>query len=148
MDFSSDVFIDVGLNLAGYLVAALLGYLIAKRQPARRRTAEESPAAKPQTSASAHTAPPPKKTTAVEPEFVSLSQAKDIGTDADPLARAAAEAAQAAGPVSGEWRRQNRRAIYAEARRLLARGDSPGDLLKKLPVTESELDMLTVAGRA
>ncbi len=150
MDFSSDVLIDVGLNLAGYLVAALLVYLILKKHPVNNRTARKRPSASgPNTTASAAGASSPVAARPdVEPEFVSLSETKSAAGGNDRPAHGATAPAGADVPVSGEWRRQNRRAIYAEARRLLARGDSPSDLMTKLPVTESELDMLTVTGRA
>jgi hypothetical protein len=150
MDFSSDVLIDFGLNLAGYLVAALLIYMIVKRQPVgNRKSVKKTSAAQPQAPASAITASPAKKIPAsIEPEFVSLSDTRKADTAADRRPSGEIAAGNAGGAVSGEWRRQNRRAIYAEARRLLARGDSPNDLMTKLPVTESELDMLTAAGKA
>lgn len=145
MDFSSDVLIDVGLNLAGYLVMALLVYLIVKKHPVNdRATYAKSPAAKPEAAATVHSAAMPRKAApAIEPEFVSLLATKRPAAGTGRPAPISADVS-----VSGEWRRQNRRAIYAEARRLLARGDSPSDLMTKLPVTESELDMLTVTGRA
>jgi len=148
MDFSSDVLIDVGLNLAGYLVAALLILVIARKKQSKDTDVKESPAAtKPQAAASTPVAHQVRKaTTVIDPEFVSLSETKAAPAGSDRLA--AGPAATPGTPVSAEWRRQNRREIYAEARRLLARGDSPSDLMTKLPVTESELDMLTVAGRA
>ncbi len=150
MDFSSDVLIDVGLNLAGYLVAALLIYLIVKKRPVDNCAVhKKSSAAKPGAAASVPGAPSsPKAAAAFEPEFVSLSDIRLAPTGAGRRAPGSSPSASADAPVSGEWRRQNRRAIYAEARRLLARGDSPSDLMSKLPVTESELDMLTVTGRA
>ncbi len=147
MDFSSDVLIDVGLNLAGYLIAALLVFLVLKKHPVNDRAAHEKPsAAEPTAVATAQNTPSPRRAPAFEPEFVSLSETKPAPSGAGRRASESSESATA--PVAGEWRRQNRRAIYAEARRLLARGDSPSDLMTKLPVTESELDMLTVTGRA
>lgn len=150
MDFSSDVLIDFGLNLAGYLVVALLIYMIVKRRPAENRTAAKTTsAARPQAVISAGMASSPKLTQVmIEPEFVSLSETKIGRAGADRPKSGALAAGEADGAVSGKWRRQDRRAIYAEARRLLARGDSPSDLMTKLPVTESELDMLTATGRA
>lgn len=150
MDFSSDVLFDFGLSLAGYLFAALLIYMIVKRHLIeKRRSAEKTSAAQSQAVASADAVSSPKEiSTATEPEFVSLSDTKIIRTAAYRGPSCEIEAGIAGGAVSGEWRRQNRRAIYAEARRLLARGESPNDLMMKLPVTESELDMLKAAVKA
>jgi hypothetical protein len=50
-------------------------------------------------------------------------------------------------PVSVS-RQENRRAIYREARRLLAGGQSQTDLSRRLPLTEDEIEMLSVSGRA
>lgn len=150
MEFSSDVLIDFGLNLAGYVVVALLVYvLIARRIVAIGPAAGEGAAGIAGSPKESTTATLSDVKPAATPEFVSLLLPEKThsprGCDRDAVQTETDENRDATGT---EWRRQNRRAIYEEARRLLAHGSSRTDLLSKLPVTESELDMLTVTGRA
>lgn len=135
MDFSSDVLIEFGLNLAGYIVVALLVYVVlAGRMSRKAARAEASPAAETEKT------PVSPQATAVpirRPEFVSLAEAAAPETQK--------ESQQSAVPAS---RQENRRAIYREARQLLAKGKSRAELLHRLPLTDNELEMLTVTGKA
>jgi hypothetical protein len=153
MDFSSDVLIDFGLNLAGFLVVALLLYTLIGKKSARGKTPvaafQPRPVAIP---AAPVTLPPPtvKQPAGRDPEFVPLSARNSAASAEVERHRPAIAAVVDDGPRRGlsVSRQQNRRAIYEEARRLLAGGKSRGELLSQLPVTEGELDMLTVAGKA
>ena len=149
MDFSSDVLIDFGLNLAGYLIVSLLIYVLVGRRAAGRK-----PAASAQTSAAAarKTAPVAavRQTVDRDAEFVPLNVRRAVVIDrgGQPSAATAAAQSERPGSDSPTSRQQNRRAIYEEARRLLAGGKSRSDLLTQLPVTEGELEMLSVTGKA
>lgn len=139
MEFSSNVLIDFGLNLAGYMLAALLVYVLYRRTD---RTARAEPAAGTIRKAQPEKAnpSPPKsieRPPKPDPEFLPLSNRAQAPPGGDREDEGGAD-----------WRRRNRHAIYEEARRLLAGGTSPSDLLSRLPVTESELDMLTVTNKA
>lgn len=144
MDFSTQTLIEFGLNLAGYIVVALLVYILL-----RRKDAKPSPAAK-EKSESADTIVIRKDTPILpsrqEPEFVPLSTR--ASQPAAAAARPASLPRQQPEPLVAVNRRENRRAIYREARRLLATGRPHNELLASLPITEDELDMLSVAGKA
>ncbi len=140
MEFSSDVLIEFGLNLTGYLLVALLVYLMVSRRRSTRAAARIQSAIAPPAAASA--APPQIRTESAAPQFISLASNR-AGDGRGAPRPAGAE------PVSGADRRQaNRRAIYAEARRLLARGASSRDLVQKLPLTEAEIELLSAIGNA
>jgi hypothetical protein len=151
MEFSSTVLIDFGLNLAGYVIAAMLVYLFMGRvnraahsEPVAAATAEEKPAPKISRSSSFVQRPPQP-----EVEFVALTKQKTEQAEPDEMSASESTSTRRNEDEGGaDWRRRNRRAIYEEARRLLAGGTSRDDLLSRLPVTETELDMLTVTGKA
>jgi hypothetical protein len=150
MDFSTDVMIEFGFNLAGYLIVALLVYAALGR---RRRTAtapvepkrEATPAAVP---LAMHR--PVFEPRTGQPEFLSLSaptHGRAGETDGAPIIMRHSDDVPA-GSLTEATRRENREAIYREARRLLAKGKSRGELLDRLPVTEGEIEMLTATGKA
>jgi len=153
MDFSSDILIDFGLNVAGYLVVALLLYVLIGKKSARGKATVAAPRSRPVAIPAAPvTLPPPavRHPGGRDPEFVPLSARISAAGAEVERPRPAIAAVADDGPRRGlsVSRQQNRRAIYEEARRLLAGGKSRGELLSQLPVTEGELDMLTVAGKA
>ena len=140
MDFSSEVLIEFGLNLAGYLLVALLVYLMVSRRRSTQAAARIQSAIVPSSAAPA--APSQIRKESSAPQFISLALNRVGEPAASPLP--AGEE-----PVSGAHLRQaNRRAIYAEARRLLARGASSRDLGHKLPLTEAEIELLSAIGNA
>lgn len=135
MEFSSELLTEFGLNLAGYLIVAVLVYnLVSRRSPTigsvtNKATARSMPTP-PKSAPEVRIARP----TTSEPVFVSLA------------AQATASPAPTATPAA--TRRDNRRAIYQEARRLLAMGNSRRELLDRLPLTEDEIELLSLAGKA
>lgn len=148
MDFSSDVLIDTGLNIAGYIVAALIIYLLTGWNK-RRASAPGSATVAPAAAATGRSVPAPAISpahVARAPEFISLSGIRPEHDEGK--AGAGIEVAGAPGATSLSSRRDHRRAIYEEARRLLAAGKPRCDLLNQLPLTEGELEMLTVTGKA
>jgi hypothetical protein len=150
MEFSSNILIDFGLNLAGYLVAALLMYvLIGRVRPAEQTgSAAEASHEKPRKAMSrpsneALQRPRP------DPEFIPLADREKSRPDLNREDGGDRSSSSMIDEQNGIGRRhRNRRAIYEEARRLLAGGASHTDLLSRLPVTESELDILTVTEKA
>lgn len=149
MDFSSNLLIDFGLNLAGYVIAALLIYLLAgmRRQRAAQPNRQED-------TASSKCDPKIRKVNtspaAAGPEFIPLTTARTDGCNANPVKAPGkiAEDADAKTLPATFSLQASRRAIYQEARRLLASGKTKSDLLRQLPLTDGELEMLTVAGKA
>jgi hypothetical protein len=135
MEFSSDVLVDFGLNLAGYIIVALLIFVLTGRRRKQVNAGMVVPVrTPPQVPSQAR--PISAVGASGEPEFIALSgPPKQIGREASAV------------PALPD-RQKNRRAIYEEARRLLAAGKPHGELLRQLPVTESELDILTAAGKA
>jgi hypothetical protein len=150
MDFSSDVLIDFGLNLAGYIVVALLLYVLMgrRRREKQPKTVEHAAA----TSPSPKVVSQPTKAAApvrVEgPEFIPLAERVPRGRSGAAVSHVYGGDDEAAVPLTEATRKENRRAIYQEARRLLAMGKARRDLLDQLPLTEGELEMLSVAGKA
>ena len=147
MDFSSEVLIDFGLNLAGYLMAAILVYILIGR-----RLNGAAPALKPGKAASgpkadaqkgARSESAPDLTSA--PEFVPLVNRRIAALETTAGSVAVPESNPVAAPRFMS-RREERRAICREARRLLALGKSRGELMHRLPLTEDELEMLSAAG--
>ena len=135
MEFSSDVLVDFGLNLAGYIIVAILLFVLTGRRRKQVKAGAVQPASPPP-QAPSQARPASAVGASAEPEFIALSgSSRQLGKEAP------------AAPTLPD-RQKNRRAIYDEARRLLAAGKPHGELLRQLPVTESELDMLTAAGKA
>ncbi|MEZ5359873.1 MAG: hypothetical protein R3F48_13725 [Candidatus Zixiibacteriota bacterium] len=145
MDFSTHTLIEFGLNLAGYIVVALLVYILLRRKDSKPASPAKENVEPADTIVIRKDTPiQPKRQ---EPEFVSLHAR--ISKPAKPAPRPVATAARLE-PESliSANRRENRRAIYREARRLLANGRPHNELLESLPITEDELEMLSVAGKA
>lgn len=143
MEFSSDLLIESGLNLAGYLVVAALLYLLMSRRtkkPARPLRPAADPAAH-QSAAANH---PVKLRPTDGSVFLSLASATPT-----PPTKARSRSLTPEPDVRTEQsRRDNRRAIYREARRLLAQGNSRRELLDRFPLTEDEIELLSVTGKA
>lgn len=149
MDFSSEVLIDFGLNLAGYIIVGLLIYCLLRR---RDWQAFHTAAIDTTVAISQKTNPAINKSPAAnigsDPEFIPLS-----GSSQDSPSRSKSNGSGIGKinkvlPITSATRQENRRAIYQEARRLLASGKPRGDLLRQLPLTEGELEMLSVTGKA
>lgn len=145
MEFSSDILIESGLNLAGYLVVAVLLYLLIGRRTSKRAKQIASPdgsiaAATPTVSPATSARP----RSADNPVFISLA----AGTSTATAPRTAKSVVPDSDVVEQISRRENRRAIYREARRLLALGNSRRELMDKFPLTEDEIELLSVAGKA
>jgi hypothetical protein len=149
MDFSSDVLIDFGLNLAGFIVAAILIYVLLGKARHNKRPAVNVSNKIMEVKKIAGGAKDAVVGSRIDPEFIPLSQRiegeKSIAISSD---TSTDDVTRPTSPITPEVRRKNRRAIYEEARRLLASGKSHGDLLHQLPLTEGELEMLSVAGKA
>ncbi|MDD4051907.1 MAG: hypothetical protein PHR28_08430 [candidate division Zixibacteria bacterium] len=145
MEFSSGILIESGLNLAGYLVVAVLLYILIGRRTSKQAKQAASPANAVAAMAPTVTlAPSPKQRPADNPVFISLA----AGAPAAPSSHAVKAIAPDSDVVEQISRRENRRAIYREARRLLALGNSRRELMDKFPLTEDEIELLSVAGKA
>ncbi len=157
MDFSSDILITSGLNLAGYLLVAVLVLLLVKNRSAKRvdsNMAADTPAPRVRAYQPVET---PAAARDIDARFIPLPK-HPIEPDETPDTAMAASVADtdtpdmafAEVPVSavGEQRSRqaNRRAIYCQARKMLAEGRSSRELRSKLPLTEDEVDMLSLAG--
>lgn len=146
MDFSTGVIIDFGLNLAGYAVVALLVYVLVSQ----KRRPQPAPAVQPQSNMNAlpsRAATYSAATAASQPAFVQLT-AEGRRPRFDRIVGDNDMVAVTPQTEPAATRRENRRAIYREARQLLARGKSRGELLARLPLTEDEVEMLSMAGNA
>ena len=152
MDFSLEVLTEFALNLAGYLIVTLLVIvLVARRRQAHKAAAVAGHinAVVPPVLEAARRAVLPRKADS-EPEFLSLSgpqirPARSIGEAKPHLAATEVEERPVSVSVS---RQENRRAIYRQARQLLAKGESHRDLLNRLPLTDDEVAMLSATGNA
>lgn len=143
MEFSSDILIESGLNLVGYLIVAALLYLMTARRiakPARHGQPTTDSVAAHQSAAANHPVKLPPADAAV---FVSLASATPAG-----VGKTASPATAEPDVLKESSRRENRRAIYREARRLLAQGNSRRELLDRFPLTEDEIELLSVTGKA
>lgn len=145
MEFSSDILIESGLNLAGYLVVAVLLYLLIGRRNSTRTKQAASTAGPIATAAPtvSHVAAA-KQPPADNPVFIPLA----AGAPAVPSSQSAKSIVPDSDVMEQISRRENRRAIYREARRLLALGNSRRELMDKFPLTEDEVELLSVAGKA
>lgn len=138
MDFSQNVMIDFGLNLAGYLIVLILVFLLV-RQPRKKPTPPQSAALPTPIDATDRQRVISRElraTRSVEPAFVELGRP----SPAPPENRKIDE--------SLPNRQHHRRAIYNEARALLARGRTRSELLQRLPLTEDEIEILAATGNA
>lgn len=145
MDFSPEVLVDFGFNLAGYVIVTLLIYLVVGRR-SRRDKATESIGAEnsiaERIEAQQNKIAPGDKS---RMEFVAFNESP-VQTFNKPAS--AKVPAQPAGQAHQVSRQENRREIYREARRLLARGKSGSELLGSLPLTEDEMEMLSFSRQA
>jgi hypothetical protein len=150
MYLSSDVLIDFGLNLAGYVIAGILFLVVWGRRERRIRPPKKMKVSPPPKSTVTLVAEEPgNKRTDFNPEFIPLANSAQKVSNISDNKRPdlVSHESKRGVPVSFADRKENRRAIYQEARRLLASGRPQSDLLQQLPLTEGELDMLSVAGR-
>jgi hypothetical protein len=146
MDFTSEIMIDFGLNLAGYLIVALMIYLLTGRRLKSVPASEEQfEAAVASTNGSKVKANPSLKASGALPEFIPLNQG---AVEESPERKVTDSRIGQTASLTAADRKENRRAIYQEARRLLAAGRPRDDLLEHLPLTEGELEMLSVGGKA
>jgi len=145
MDFSPEVLIDFGFNLAGYIIVTLLIYLVVGRRSRRVKATEsigkEISVAEKFEAQQNKIAPANKS----RMEFVAFKE-PPVQTFDDPAS--AKVVAQPAGQAHQVSRQENRREIYREARRLLAKGKSGSELLGSLPLTEDEMEMLSFSQQA
>jgi len=145
MEFSSEILIESGLNLAGYLVVAVLLYLMIGRRSSTRTkqpALPSSPVAAPAPTISPAASAKPRS--ADNPVFIPLG----ASASPTPTTKTGKSVAPDTDVVEQISRRENRRAIYREARRLLALGNSRRELMDKFPLTEDEIELLSVAGKA
>ncbi len=143
MDFSPEIMRDFGLNLAGYFLVALLVHLVfgwTRKKPADADNEREMVSLANKTVRSE-----------IEPARASTSRLQFVTFDEStqrpesPVRQGVKEVATETVASSLISRQENRRAIYREARRLLARGKSNHELLHHLPLTENEIAMLSVS---
>ena len=147
MDFSSNVMIDFGLNLIGYLVTTMLIYQLISRRQRKIKIAtptmpmsEEKQITRPDLKTDKQIKAP------INSEYIPLAGSSFPSRPQSPETTVLSENTPMV-PISRETNRQeNRKAIYREARRLLAGGRSRNDLMERLPLTENEVDMLSVTG--
>ncbi len=148
MEFSSEILIESGLNLAGYLiVAALLYILMSRRTPKASRPTTLPAGSATAKNASAPVTPsatPTKQRPADQSVFIPLAAGASAAPSND-ITRPVTPAQDVVEQIS---RRENRREIYREARRLLAKGNSRRELMDKFPLTEDEIELLSVTGKA
>jgi len=128
--------------MAGYITIGILLYVLLSRRLSRKSRSEqpEKPKVKPRPEAMS-------RKIVDRGEFVDLPESKDeiplkVIESNQPLRVAVLN------DPAPATRRENRRVIYQEARKLLAQGHSRRDLLSRLPLTETELEMLSAAGQA
>ncbi|MCP4568318.1 MAG: hypothetical protein GY841_12135 [FCB group bacterium] len=148
MDFSSDILIDFGLNLAGYLLVGGLVYLLVTS----RRTLIDKSRAAVKADTDDALAGRIKETPEIMPrpvvtEFIALADQNRISETVTSKVDATIDDTPTL-MKRDATRRADRRAICLEAKRLLAKGKSHGELMRQLPLTENELEMLSVAGKA
>jgi len=145
MDFSPEVLIDFGFNLAGYAIAALLIYLVLGRRSRKIKTTGSIAEAlalkhrhkdRPINNSAERRSPM---------EFVAFGERPEQAVNDAAETRARIEPENQSRPLS---RQESRRAIYREARRLLAKGRSGSELLSSLPLTEDEMEMLSFSRQA
>ncbi len=156
MEMSQEMLIDFGLNLAGYLVVVILAYVLF-RLPHRQRKSSQTaqrdelmPTPPQQTEAKpvAHSSRP---SFGPQPDYIELAQMKVQATErTKQTTQITAETTKnrTTGRDAGFSRRNNRREIYNQARDLLSKGKSSRELLQQLPITEGELEMLSLARKA
>lgn len=140
MELSQEVLIDFGLNLAGYIVVVLLAYVLF-RMPQRSRKFKTKPL---KTIREEIVRTEPSSVRAEKPvlpqsDYIALSGMQSS---------APAQSQRSSQPDVVYNRRKNRREIYEQARKLLSKGKSSAELLEQLPITEGELEMLSMARKA
>ena len=147
MDFSQDVIIEFALNLGGYLIVLMLLLLLMKGKTAPKKEqldhVVDDNASIEIPEKSVQPAAPSRK---VDPEFIAFQEdnrTKKFDNNILPV-----KEAEPVRHFTQEEKRKNRREIYKEARRLLAKGHSGGDVMRSLPLTEDEVDILSIAGKA
>lgn len=150
MEMSQEVLIDFGLNLAGYIVVVLLAYVLF-RMPHRTRSKKSQPVnpvwdelnvaqSKPVVTA---------KTASTPLDYIALAEMKMKSTTGTRRRdQSEADVNPSGNRETSFTRRNNRREIYKQARELLSKGKSGRELLEKLPITEGELEMLSLARKA
>ena len=141
MDFSQDVMIEFGLNVAGYLVVALLVLLLVQWRNGNKPRAKIHREGEPIRNGNLEIMVGDRSAEKTGPEFVALT----ANLKAGPTGRPDWPEISAGRPPSAGERQKNRQEIYRQARQLLARGRSGRDLLDRLPLTEQELEMLSAA---
>ena len=149
MDFSSDILFSFGLNLAGYLVAAMLVFvLIGQRRSSKAKVETDIALVSSEEANKAVTRPKTASPVNVPaPEFISLAdQTKRPDDKSVRIHPASSDRGEQVSVAA--TRRADRRAICREARRLLAKGKSRSELLDRLPLTEDEVEMLSAASNA
>ncbi|MEE9442125.1 MAG: hypothetical protein V3V99_05605 [candidate division Zixibacteria bacterium] len=146
MDFSQDVLIEFGLNLAGYLMVAMLVLLLVNRRQARKdgnATEDNTNRVKTRTRQKIDALTQPN------PEFMSLKKSRGAASPLDEIVEKQAGHEENIIPVfTSDDRQKNRREIYRQARRLMAEGKSNHELLEQLPLTEDELELISAVGNA
>ena len=143
MDFSPETLIDFGLNLAGYAIVTLLVFLISNRRSSKKKAPSKEPENKMTTTPVARNKSAAAGTARMD--FIAFADEKGGRSDEVLSMPASSDQSSETVPTS---RQENRRAIYREARRLLARGKSGRDLMDSLPITEDEVEMLSFSRQA
>ncbi|MFH1701042.1 MAG: hypothetical protein ABIE07_10690 [Candidatus Zixiibacteriota bacterium] len=146
MDFSQDVLIEFGLNLAGYLIVALLVLLLVNRRQVRKeKTGTETN----NNRANKKARQKIDIVTQPHPEYMSLKKSWVATAPLDVITDNQAKREEKINPVFTSLDRQkNRREIYKQARKLMAGGKSNDELLEQLPLTVDELELISAAGNA
>ena len=141
MEFSQNTLIQFGLDIAGYLTIGVLLYVLLSRRLSRRDRSDqvEKLPVKPEVK-------PVPQVVSERGEFVNLPEPKE--EKSFKVIETPQSLRLSATKDSTMTRRENRRAIYQEARQLLANGHSRRDVMTRLPLTETELEMLSAAGQA
>ncbi|HOP05790.1 MAG TPA: hypothetical protein PLF13_00725 [candidate division Zixibacteria bacterium] len=134
MELSSNIILDMALNIAGYLAAGALS-LIVYSAFSNRRTETAEAAASPTLAAAAPGVMPPKPTEQTG-SFVNLSNPKAPETAPTPTRPAVVPTTRMA--------RTDRNDIHRIAREMLKAGASAEKIQRVLPISETELQLLTL----
>lgn len=146
MDFSQDVLIETGLNIAGYLIVALLVLLLVNRRQAPK---EEKAVSNNDNRVKKSKKQKIDIVSQSTPEFLALNKSKGVVAEKDIAVEIPAELDENTTTVfTSADRQKNRREIYKQARKLMAGGKSNNELLEQLPLTEDEVELISTVGNA
>lgn len=134
MELTSDVIIELTLNAIGYLAAGAFGVVVASIL--KRRNQAVPVRAMQDHEATRTTAPAP--TESGRGQFVALGKGQNRGSQAPPEAKASEPRPRAT---------RDRTEVLRMARQMLKAGAGPERIMQVLPVSETELGLLTYGSK-